>query len=739
MHYELAASRPTAVSPQPADPQLCSRCSLHSWPRSPSRHKNITLNMPQWECPCSVPFSIYACERPYDQAPALTKCESHEPLRSDNHIRLLKLFPPGWPDRLTERVTHEEDTNIQCDIYQVSLPSVTTKGRPYFATLSYAWGDPKPSKQIRCGETMVSVPQSLYDALVYIRHPRTPRLLWVDCLCIDQTNSEEKGRQVQRMHRIYSESHCISWLGVESDRERDLAAMLPVLSWFSDVSWSWYPKDQHETWHNVETHFKLNPLRGWSSLCDLPWEALYRCLNREIFSRLWCVQETLLARSNDLRTSVSHVNISVLSRSCDLLSVILRDLLLYDNIKPINASPRTITLLYSQCFGMSVTLAGTTNLGHYLPFIKFVRSGLGQVASVAITAMALYWKECSDPRDRIYALAGLCNLDIASQINYSKTALAVHHVFMDFTLYCLGDTMSLELFQTNCRLSTVRDRKNIRGDLQHRDWLHGLPSWCPDFAGPQIRVRELVDRNSWRSSPLRACRGRPASFTALTRRCVAAVGVYVGSVKSCSSLWRGQRIDEEDADFWSVNQQKYASIQRCASSIEGICPPSRSLWKLLLDVCSAGAHFGKCPAWSYVSNFLPARTRDRMAKSTVGAAWIMKYVPDLAPEGGLALTRKVDADTWDRAAGDVDDWLFDQSVGTRLFTTDHPLAPFGSGLDGTRVGDIVCVLYGSDVPFVLRQVGNKGEYKLIGECYVAGIMHGEALDMGLEEREFRLI
>jgi hypothetical protein len=128
-----------------------------------------------------------------------------------------------------------------------------------------------------------------------------------------------------------------------------------------------------------------------------------------------------------------------------------------------------------------------------------------------------------------------------------------------------------------------------------------------------------------------------------------------------------------------------------------------------------------------------------MVKSTIGAAWIMGYAPEFAPKDGLPLPRKFDDDTWERAARDVDVFLEQKSFGTRLFTTNNPAAVLGTGLDGTRVGDIVCVMYGSDLPLVLRRVGNKGFYKLIGDCYVEGIMHGEALDMGLEEREFRLI
>jgi hypothetical protein len=731
-----------------ADPRLCSRCSLYillsTFTFETRRPRTLTLNMPQFDYPGSFPYSIYACERPHDHAPALVKCEQHEPLKSDNHIRLLKLFPPGWPDRLTENLTREEDTNIQCEIYQVPLPSVTTKGRPYFATLSYAWGDPKPAKQIRCGDTMVSVPQSLFDALLYIRHLRKPRLLWVDCLCIDQTNSEEKSRQVQRMHLVYGVSHCVAWLGVETDRERDLTAMLPVLNWLSEAlesvidqgsTFDWSRWDPKFTWHNLKTRLKLDPIRGCSSLCDLPWAALYQCLNRDIFRRLWCVQETLLARSNDLRTSVSHLNINVLSRSCVLLCFVLDGVLLYGSDDDADRHYYAIASLRSLCLDMNQTLRGKSLSGHYLPCIRYVRSARDEpkVATAAATAMMLRSKECSDPRDRVFALAGLCNLGTSYQISYSKSTLAVQQVFVDFTLHCLRSTMSLELFRSKCRITAFRARTGLRHhDMQHRDWLHRLPSWCPDFAGPEGYVRDLDTNEKLRKSPLKACRGLPARFTVFNRRCVAAMGIYIGSVKRCSSAWHNSFSGDAEV------VKTYASFQRCASSLKPLLP-GHSLWRLFFDVCTAGLEPRHCPAWPSVSKVLPAKTRDRMVRNTIGAAWIMEHVPGLASKGEMFLSRKLDHSTWVSVSREVDTWLYARNQGRRIFTTDNNAAILGSGLDGTRVGDIVCVPYGSDVPFVLRQVGNKGEYKLIGECYVAGIMHGEALDMGLEEREFRLI
>jgi hypothetical protein len=49
---------------------------------------------------------------------------------------------------------------------------------------------------------------------------------------------------------------------------------------------------------------------------------------------------------------------------------------------------------------------------------------------------------------------------------------------------------------------------------------------------------------------------------------------------------------------------------------------------------------------------------------------------------------------------------------------------------GPRVmepGDIICVLFGGKQPFFLRHFGHA--YRLVGECYVHGLMNGETMDM----------
>lgn len=64
----------------------------------------------------------------------------------------------------------------------------------------------------------------------------------------------------------------------------------------------------------------------------------------------------------------------------------------------------------------------------------------------------------------------------------------------------------------------------------------------------------------------------------------------------------------------------------------------------------------------------------------------------------------------------------------RFFVTEEGHMGLGPRL--TKPGDLVCVLLGSQVPFILRAVGDWDV--LVGECYCHGVMEGEAV-RGLDE------
>ncbi|KAK8029312.1 HET-domain-containing protein [Apiospora marii] len=103
-----------------------------------------------------------------------------------------------------------------------------------FEPLSYCWGDTGKTEEITIdaepvGGSSLSFPvaQSIVEALRQLRLPDKPRRLWIDQLCINQNDRDEKTHQVGLMARIYSEASMVHiWLGVA---DRATAAALAVV------------------------------------------------------------------------------------------------------------------------------------------------------------------------------------------------------------------------------------------------------------------------------------------------------------------------------------------------------------------------------------------------------------------------------------------------------------------------------------------------------------------------------
>lgn len=65
----------------------------------------------------------------------------------------------------------------------------------------------------------------------------------------------------------------------------------------------------------------------------------------------------------------------------------------------------------------------------------------------------------------------------------------------------------------------------------------------------------------------------------------------------------------------------------------------------------------------------------------------------------------------------------DISINRCLFATNK--GGFGIGPLITRPGDVCCVIFGADVPFVLRPSADISAFRLLGEAFVHGVMNGE--------------
>ncbi|KAK1961609.1 heterokaryon incompatibility, partial [Colletotrichum sublineola] len=73
---------------------------------------------------------------------------------------------------------------------------------PYNA-LPYTWGSPGPMVEMVVNDQRMSFRKNLEQALRIVRGSRVARAIWVDAICIDQSSTAERSRQVARMFGIY--------------------------------------------------------------------------------------------------------------------------------------------------------------------------------------------------------------------------------------------------------------------------------------------------------------------------------------------------------------------------------------------------------------------------------------------------------------------------------------------------------------------------------------------------------
>ncbi|KAI1137528.1 heterokaryon incompatibility protein-domain-containing protein [Hypoxylon sp. FL0543] len=207
----------------------------------------------------------------------------HNPLPTPEHIRFVTIRAGRFDD----------DILLSYDIL-----AFASDGRPSYDALSYTWDTHSGSRLvyvIEKGKTWaMHIPRNLAEILVYLRYADKARVMWIDALCIDQTNDVEKGPQVARMGKVYRSAHRISiWLGKE---ENDSTRALNTMLWLgSKVTVDWDRLSVALRPEYVEPGFEdVNmgvPLRPEDT------EAIYHLFSRRWFERLWIRQEVMLAEA----------------------------------------------------------------------------------------------------------------------------------------------------------------------------------------------------------------------------------------------------------------------------------------------------------------------------------------------------------------------------------------------------------------------------------------------------------
>lgn len=263
------------------------------------------------------------------------------------------------------------------------------KSCPRYTALSYAWGEPTKTRRITVdGRDDFEIGENLW----WFLHCRSltmkkPRLFWIDAICIDQDNVRERNHQVGLMKQIYSMASSVYiWLGRESDNSR---LAMDFLANEGAKPLKQQLDDYRPIWGRQEG-------KAIRDLCQRPY-----------WRRMWIIQEIIHANRLTVWCGSQRVDWPVLDR-------------LYLTIKKIEEEDR---------------------LAHH----EFVTDVLRSPAFVMVWQRA-HWRhpetptpklqtlietfqgwECTDLRDKVYALVSMADQETAVLPDYSRSARQIYH------------------------------------------------------------------------------------------------------------------------------------------------------------------------------------------------------------------------------------------------------------------------------------------------------------------------
>jgi len=147
-------------------------------------------------------------------------------IKEQHSIRLLRLEPGIWSQR------------ISFTLHERSLDNP-----PDYTALSYAWistntdspgrnqENPRPTfEEVQCNGATIEIGINLWAALRRLRDTKDANILWVDAVCINQKDHQERNHQVGLMRKIYEKAKSVFiWLGENGEHDDWGEAILPTI------------------------------------------------------------------------------------------------------------------------------------------------------------------------------------------------------------------------------------------------------------------------------------------------------------------------------------------------------------------------------------------------------------------------------------------------------------------------------------------------------------------------------
>lgn len=624
-------------------------------------------------------------------------------------IRLLRFLPhPGT------------EAGFRARLFTASLDDP-----PPYDALSYRWEESVKLHTIPINDFNIALKNNLFQALKKLQTAHKTQLfnLWVDGICINQSSTEERNDQVSLMGEIYSKAKMVHiWIGETGSTNVDAAFRL--LSACprdpGDANWVHVPNEDS----NIESYVQQvsGDFQGATALTEI--------LHRSYWNRMWVFQEIVLAQRAEVHCGSKVVPWSHFSR----LDRIMGNHEIWVDAQ--NQHPWIFDLRKAvfRIAHLAVTRDEATSLQNVLQPTRHL--------------------ECQDPRDKLYALLGVC--PGLAELLHPDYSIAPRDVYTSFARYQITKDGNLSTLATAGLSRTDHDNDidlpSWVPDLRSTDgvdirYLSGISLQRFDAAGPTEAAIEFLSDGGYDILKIRAFltdildvkenlveHGGTGSDTALDKFCA----MYSGSTPSVAQVRQFFRaIIFEDATF-------YGQADDCFIEQEMEKGFYRDLEKKFADGKSLQNFPGIVSSKQFVKQQVKERQKKCLKRLILGFAQeccqyfgshegLIADLLDSFQDIGMDLRRGprhdplqgYDTDDLDLTRCDFSART-DQGGGkeiSAIFKTQK--GRIGIGAKIIQPGDEIALVYGCRVPLVLRQEG--AFYRLVGPCYVAGIMQGEAV------------
>lgn len=595
------------------------------------------------------------------------------------------------------------------------MPSLEYRAAVTYEALSYVWGDATPTESIFCDGAVLRIPKNLFNALQHLRLRNRPRFLWIDAICINQNDIEERNHQVQIMKYIYQHAGKVPiWLGVADMYTKR------AITWFD--RWARLTEDLNDLGLPL---FQKKYMEDdeWVVPKGADLRSVQAYLKRPWFSRAWTFQEICLAADASIMCGNHEMSWVTFANACSTAETIGLEHIIYNP----NSGNLRIVLEYHD----AMSAADTTRVKDALRLSSLLRQA--------------QFREASNARDRIYCLLGMAssNQEDIYKVDYS---LSVEQVYIQFTRSMLRADKHLELLS----------------DASRGEQSASLPSWVPDWRLP-LTVTPISQRLQDGSSRYHVNRGVlveefiPQDEDHLKLSCNGIRMGKIHAVHSLRELLKDTDVSKVSTRGWRYIFRKYQGFLR-RLGLTGRYVFTAELYTLaFIRTLSAdtlpiskrldeGVIENEFP-WHHIwpNTMKPSEFRryhmtrfefpDEM--STVIPKWINRIYGSMvnynAPKR-FSILRSVkqlrpgfsyyrDDHNLDKMTEEIVTAINRLIEGRVFFLTDRGY--IGIGPANTQPDDCLCTLAGGDVPYTIRPTMNASEYTFIGESYVHGIMDGE--------------